>query len=366
MQQLEPKTEEKVEPFLNSSLKDESKIMGGMASTQLSQNERWKMRYRELKEYQAEHGECLVPQKYPPNPALGLWVAYQRSGYSLWTKGKKGNSSITPERIKLLEQLGFVWDVSITSWNTQYHELEEYRAKHGDCLVPNKYPPNPALGLWVSKQRTEYSVWKSQKGKASITPERIRLLKQLGFVWDASLMPSTLSHDQQWNMRYQELEEYKAEHGNCLVPKRYPPNPALGYWVDTQRTSLFSLWENEMGNSYITPERIKRLEKLGFVWKVHYRQPTQRDEQKWQKRYEELKEYQSEHGDCLVPQKYTPNPALGTWVGKQRVKYSLWKNKNDKFYITPKRIELLERIGFVWNAREAILETKKRRMEKLS
>jgi hypothetical protein len=115
-----------------------------------------------------------------------------------------------------------------------------------------------------------------------------------------------------------------------------------------------------MGNSYITPERIKLLEKLGFVWKVLYRQPTQTEEQKWHKRYEELKTYQSEHDDCLVPQRYPPNPALGTWVGTQRVKYSLWKNKNDKFYITPKRIELLERIGFVWDAREAIVETKNR------
>ena len=121
-----------------------------------------------------------------------------------------------------------------------------------------------------------------------------------------------------------------------------------------------------MGNSYITSERIKLLEKLGFVWKVRYRQPTQKEEHKWHKRYEELKEYQAEHGDCLVPQMYPLNPALGQWVAKQRVIYSLWKNKNDKFYITPKRIELLERIGFAWSAREATLETKMRRMGKLS
>eukprot|EP00550_Attheya_septentrionalis_P003048 CAMPEP_0198281476 /NCGR_PEP_ID=MMETSP1449-20131203/1402_1 /TAXON_ID=420275 /ORGANISM="Attheya septentrionalis, Strain CCMP2084" /LENGTH=180 /DNA_ID=CAMNT_0043977255 /DNA_START=114 /DNA_END=652 /DNA_ORIENTATION=- len=103
----EPKTEEEVEPFLNSSLKDESKIMGSMTSTRLSHNERWNMRYRELKEYQAEHGDCLVPQKYHPNPALGMWVSNQRREYSGW-KSKKGKSSVTPERIKLLEQLGFV------------------------------------------------------------------------------------------------------------------------------------------------------------------------------------------------------------------------------------------------------------------
>eukprot|EP00978_Attheya_sp_CCMP212_P027299 scaffold91428_cov58-Attheya_sp.AAC.1 len=333
-------------------------------------DQQWNTRYQELQEYQAEHGDCLVPTKYP---ALYKWVTTQRTKYSV-LKSKTGKSSITPERIRLLEKLGFVWDARLMpsiwwfnqQWNMRYQELKEYQAEHGDCLVPSRYHPNPALGKWVRNQRNAYYVWKNEKGKSSITPERIELLEQLGFVWDARLIPSTWWFDQQWNTRYQELKEYQAEHGDCLVPQKYPPNPALGGWVNTQRTSLFSLWENEMGNSYITPERIKRLEKLGFVWKVHYRQPPQREEQEWHKRYEELKEYQSEHGDCLVPAKYTPNLALGTWVGRQRQINSLWKNKNDKFYITPKRIELLERIGFVWDAREATLETKMRRMGKLS
>eukprot|EP00978_Attheya_sp_CCMP212_P037022 scaffold171862_cov34-Attheya_sp.AAC.1 len=78
-QLLEPKTEEELEPYLNSSLKDESKIMGSMKSTRLSNNEHGNMRYRELEEYQAEHGDCLVTQKYPPNPALGLWVMTQKT-----------------------------------------------------------------------------------------------------------------------------------------------------------------------------------------------------------------------------------------------------------------------------------------------
>eukprot|EP00978_Attheya_sp_CCMP212_P006792 scaffold15801_cov49-Attheya_sp.AAC.4 len=189
MEQLDPKTEEEMEPILNSSLKDESKIMGGMASTRLSQHERWNRRYQELQEYQTEHG---------------------------------------------------------------------------DCLVPSKYHPNPALCMWVTTQRRKYFLFKSKQGAPLITPERIELLEQLGFVWDAHVIPSTLFHDQQWNMRYQELKEYQAEHGDCLVPHKYPPNPALGYWVSSQRTSNYFLWANE-----IAPERIKLLEKLGFVWKVN-------------------------------------------------------------------------------------------------
>ena len=32
-----------------------------------------------------------------------------------------------------------------------------------------------------------------------------------------------------------ELEKYKAEHGDCLVPKRYEENRSLGNWVNKQR-----------------------------------------------------------------------------------------------------------------------------------
>jgi hypothetical protein len=33
----------------------------------------WYQRYNELVDYQKVHGHCNVPQKYPPNPALGIW-----------------------------------------------------------------------------------------------------------------------------------------------------------------------------------------------------------------------------------------------------------------------------------------------------
>ncbi len=35
-------------------------------------------------------------------------------------------------------------------------ELEEYKMKHGDCLVPRRYEDNPSLGNFVNKQRQSY------------------------------------------------------------------------------------------------------------------------------------------------------------------------------------------------------------------
>ena len=143
------------------------------------------------------------------------------------------------------------------AWNDRYDELDVYKNKHGNCLVPQRYSKNKALGKWVDTQRTQYSL--RNKGKHShLTEERIKLLEDLGFEWSPQ--------DNSWNDRYDELVEYKAEHGNCLVPQRYSKNKALGRWVDTQRTQY--RLRNEGKHSFLTEERIKKLEDLGFVWSV--------------------------------------------------------------------------------------------------
>ena len=40
----------------------------------LSHDERWHRMLEELKAYEAERGDCLVPQNYSANPQLGSWV----------------------------------------------------------------------------------------------------------------------------------------------------------------------------------------------------------------------------------------------------------------------------------------------------
>ena len=66
----------------------------------------WMTRYSELKRYHNEQGNCNVPSR---EGALGAWVRNQRVQYSYLAQGKK--SSMTEERIKLLEKINFVWNL---------------------------------------------------------------------------------------------------------------------------------------------------------------------------------------------------------------------------------------------------------------
>jgi len=76
-------------------------------------------------------------------------------------------------------------DMHRASQRTRFKELIEYKAKHGDCFVPDNYGPNKQLGTWVNTQRRQYRFL--QQGKHSqMTEERINKLEEIGFKWDAS------------------------------------------------------------------------------------------------------------------------------------------------------------------------------------
>ena len=61
----------------------------------------------DLAAFKQQHGHCNVPVPWPKNPALGLWVQFQRQEY------KKGK--LAPNRIQRLETLDFSWDGNVRS-----------------------------------------------------------------------------------------------------------------------------------------------------------------------------------------------------------------------------------------------------------
>eukprot|EP00559_Dactyliosolen_fragilissimus_P000067 CAMPEP_0184873634 /NCGR_PEP_ID=MMETSP0580-20130426/41954_1 /TAXON_ID=1118495 /ORGANISM="Dactyliosolen fragilissimus" /LENGTH=390 /DNA_ID=CAMNT_0027376563 /DNA_START=422 /DNA_END=1591 /DNA_ORIENTATION=- len=219
-------------------------------------------------------------------------------------------------------------------WYGVFEELCQYKETFGDCLVPVEYMDNPRLGNWVDNQRVQYR--KRQLGdRSTMTSNRINMLEDIGFVW--------YKHEDQWNEKYEELKAYKEKHGTCHVPMLPKPHPlhALSLWVMTQRGEYMR--RNRDGISHITDERVEALNQLGFVWNFK--------NENWWHKFDELKAYQEEHGDCLVPQKYKPNQELATWVDVQRQQYRLLKMDKPSS-MTEDRIQNLNDIGFIWNAND--------------
>ena len=143
---------------------------------------RWNKNFKELLNYKKQYGDCLVPYKYANNPSLYLWVKRQRYQHSLFLNGTK-ESSMSPHRIKMLENIGFVWDVHGATWEKRFQELNEYKQQHGNCDLPSSYLPHKVLAAWVHRQRTQYKLYVAGK-PSTLTFERIMRLEALGFRWE--------------------------------------------------------------------------------------------------------------------------------------------------------------------------------------
>jgi hypothetical protein len=90
---------------------------------------------------------------------------------------RKTKATLAPERVQRLDEIGFVWDPFTAGWEAGFATLEVFKKREGHCRVPNRHKEGDhRLGIWVGTQRAK---------KATLTPERLQRLDEIGFVWDA-------------------------------------------------------------------------------------------------------------------------------------------------------------------------------------
>jgi hypothetical protein len=129
-------------------------------------------------------------------------------------------------------------------WYYHLQELYKYKAKHGDCVVPQKYSQHPSLGQWVGMQRAVYKEGKMSKA-------RIDHLTKVGFQWEIKkFLP--------WDTQYQKLLVYYHENGHCKVPGKHP----LYQWVYRQHSECLK-WKNQKDTSF-NLSRFAKLDKINF------------------------------------------------------------------------------------------------------
>ena len=150
-------------------------------------------------------------------------------------------------RKQRLQNIGFIFDAYEHVWDQWFSKLEEYHAAHGHCNVPYRgWKEAPNLGMWVGTLRQDYR-------KKKLSKKRIERLKHIGFQYD---MPK-----RDWEQKFQELKQYKKEHGHCNVPCLWKGNPSLGSWVSHQR----KLYKKKK----LMKETIQRFDEIGFRWSLH-------------------------------------------------------------------------------------------------
>jgi Helicase associated domain len=172
----------------NHDVVDEEDDLSDTELEELDATHSWNVKFLQLREYRILNGHCNVPLTKGSDLALlGQWVNNQRRAYGNVKNGKKG-LKITPERIALLDGLGFNWGKKYPaplSWEDNFEELQKYKKAMGHCNIFVD-PKNPSvLAKWVATQRMEYK--RFRKGRDSLLSlEQIGKLKEIGFRWKSA------------------------------------------------------------------------------------------------------------------------------------------------------------------------------------
>jgi len=194
----------------------------------------WDEWYGLLQKFHKREGHCRVPCLGEEDGLkLGSWVSTQRTNKEV----------LTPDRLNRLNALGFNWDALAEQWELYFAALQKFQRREEHCRVPaRKEEDGLKLGRWVRNQR---------KNRAGLTPDQLNRLYALGFVRE------TLA--EQWELNFAALQKFQRREGHCRVPiGKEMDGLKLGIWVYSQRSK----------KKVLTPDRLKRLDALGFVWKV--------------------------------------------------------------------------------------------------
>lgn len=149
-------------------------------------------------------------------------------------------------------------------FNVRLEECKAFREKSGHCKIPTNYKEDK-LGIWVQETRRNFKLMnQGLKPRKALTDEQIEQLDDIEFYWGFTPDPNKSAEtDTSWDTNFAKLEEYKEANGNFDIPLE-SSTLKLATWTRVQRNQ-YNLKQTKR-KCFITPDRIKKLEGIGFDW----------------------------------------------------------------------------------------------------
>lgn len=282
-------------------------IEAGFVSERHTSSNDWIL--EELTIYHKQHGDCFVPfghskHNHVTNELLELARLHRRR-------------RLSPRLIEELNKLGMRWEIHDLKWHIYYSSLKYCRATYGHLNVPEDWSKYRGVNFisWCRQQRLA-------KHEGRLEQEKVKLLEQIGFSWEAVRTPEELAarklrEKQNWDQCYLELQQYFAEEEKIIFPFG-SRHIALKNWLRRQIAAGQA--------DRLAGDQMQKLEVLGVKWDV--------DEFDWLCEWATAKEYFDEHGDL----KRVASRTVG-WLRQQQ---ALFIKRSLSF----ERVELLKQLDF--------------------
>lgn len=190
----------------------------------------WDSNIRKLKEFIKLYGHANVPPTYE-DKKLRTWVRNLRGRYP---------HNIPADKIKELDDLGFIWSVDEYYWDKCFNIFKENLELNDGSYDFLKEEEFKEIKVWVGNQRRSF-----KSGK--LAQHKIDSLNSVGFIWDPK--------DANWYCSYRRTKAYVLENGCENLPNR-KTHGDLNAWFCRQR-KLFR-------ESKLDDNKVKLLLELGY------------------------------------------------------------------------------------------------------
>lgn len=305
----------------------------------------WEFYIGELVRFQQKYGHLRVPKSYPDK--LHEFIQKQRMQYKGMLQGK--STSLSLQKNKELNDIGFVWSPQAEMWNIRYNELKQHYEKEGTKNIVLKQKASLQLIQWTNHQRFMYRRLQMNQS-TNMTEERAQKLNQINFVWDQSTLTSEKleklkSIDFQyrrdsWQRNFEEWCYYKSKHSHLDKPDSQSRKHDV--WAAAQNREYAKIQEGKP--SSLTQEKQDLLLQNGFVFRSKYH--------KWDKMFEEWKSFrddnlfgkQQHHGLINRPRKLSKE--LVQWIYRQQLNLPGQRKCSGGKSVFSERLEILEKEGF--------------------
>ena len=199
-------------------------------------------------EFIQEHGHGRIPTSYPSNPNLASWAKRQRYHYNIYKKYCVNITSDNNRTATIVSNMATATTTAVTTSSSS-------------TVVVLDYDISAAA---IKKQNPKASVV-----KCLMTIDRLKALEAIGFCLNLK--------NEKWELNYERLRNYAtntkqqtqtndkqgSKSSTCYPSKHI--HYELWKWVDIQRYQM-TKWKRGDSSSYMTPERIFKLNAIDFVW----------------------------------------------------------------------------------------------------
>lgn len=181
----------------------------------LSDDELWDKSYNELLNLYNKYQRFPTSHEIESQKLIS-WVMTQR--------GLMNDGKLSDEKIRKLNDIGFIWDVEMYRWNDKFFKLKQFVSENKRIPKTNESYDGFCLGQWYAKQV-------SRLNNGLLNSEQEKNFRSLGDI-------SSTYSEELWLKKFELLKAFIAENGRLPYTHEVYNGVKLYSWINKQKACL--------------------------------------------------------------------------------------------------------------------------------